>query len=295
MDHSDYYSLRVARPCGKCWQLRVPRYAVLFLACFCVAGVATLTIMVKSYARMLTKVSDYNHLRAEREAINAKYHLLQKVVNHTNVKLSSLESLASEVAETYGFDVSERNRRQVFVQDVSAAGDPIRESSYNAALHAFSLIEQASLDPPRSSVLLGLLSNPAINPSSIPSIWPVRGRVTAGFGERMDPFSDEFAFHPGMDIAARYGAPVGAAADGVVVHAGPGEPGFGNVIEIDHGSGIDTLYCHLSKIEVVEGQEVRQGQTIGAVGLSGRTTGPHLHYEVLIDQTPVNPEMFLRG
>jgi murein DD-endopeptidase MepM/ murein hydrolase activator NlpD len=295
MRNSGSYTLRIARPCGKSWQLSIPQGAVVFLAGLCVVGIATLTVMVKSYARMLTKVSDYNQLRASREAINAKYHLLQKVVNHTNVKLDSLESLASQVAEAYGFGRKMRSRPQFLVQAGSAAEDPIGESSYNAALNAFSLIEQASLDRPQNSMLLGLLSNPSINPVSIPSIWPVRGEVTAGFGERTDPFSGEDAFHPGIDIAAPYGTAVEASADGVVVQAGPGEPGFGNEIVIDHGSGIETLYCHLSKIEVVEGQHVRQGQLIGAVGMSGRTTGPHLHYEVLVDQTPVNPESFLRG
>ncbi len=149
--------------------------------------------------------------------------------------------------------------------------------------------------PSRNPSLLGLLSSPAVNPGEIPSIWPVEGEVTAGFGERMDPFSGEGAFHPGMDIAAPSGTPVRAAADGIVLHAGPGEAGYGNEILIDHGSGMATKYGHLRRIFVIEGQEVRKGQIIGSVGMTGRATGPHLHYEVLVHETPVNPAKFLRG
>jgi len=122
----------------------------------------------------------------------------------------------------------------------------------------------------------------------------VRGQITAGFGQRMDPFSGEGAFHAGVDISVPFGTKVEATADGIVLEAGP-ESGYGNEILIDHGYGLTTKYGHLSKIFVVVGQELKRGQAIGAVGMTGKTTGPHLHYEVLIHDTPVNPTKYLHG
>jgi murein DD-endopeptidase MepM/ murein hydrolase activator NlpD len=289
------YTLYVVGRHGRSWRICVPHSALALLAGLIIAFATTMTIMAKSYARMLVKVSDYDQLRADREVLSAKYRLLENVVKHTNTKLTSLESLASEVATSYG--IKKASGKQLADAGVSSTETGARdsESSYTASLYTFNLIEQAALTPSHNGLLLGLLSDPEINPAHIPSIWPVYGEVTAGFGERADPFTGEDAFHPGMDIAAPYGAPVRAAADGIVLQAGPGEPGFGNIVVIDHGSGIETIYCHLSKIDAVEGQLVKQGQVVGAVGITGRTTGPHLHYEVLIHDTPVNPEKFLQG
>ena len=120
------------------------------------------------------------------------------------------------------------------------------------------------------------------------------GPITGSFGERIDPFNGEGAFHSGVDISCHYGQPVLAPSDGVVTFAGPYN-GYGRMIQVDHGNGVTTRYGHLSGFSVAEGQTVRRGQVIGYVGLSGRSTGPHLHYEVRIHDTPVNPHKFLRS
>jgi len=126
-----------------------------------------------------------------------------------------------------------------------------------------------------------------------PSLWPVMGRITSSFGERLDPIDGEGAFHAGIDIAAPFGTPVRAPADGVVLKAGLAD-GFGREIVLDHGNGIKTLYGHLSGFAVTAGESVRRGQVIGYLGDSGHSTGPHLHYEVLIHDAPVNPHKYLR-
>jgi murein DD-endopeptidase MepM/ murein hydrolase activator NlpD len=127
-----------------------------------------------------------------------------------------------------------------------------------------------------------------------PSIWPVEGRVGSSFGEREDPFNGEGKFHTGVDIEAPYGTPVRASADGEVSGASMGA-GYGREIVLDHGHGFLTLYGHLSAIAVFAGQHVIRGQVIGYVGQSGRATGPHLHYEVRINNVPVNPHKYLRS
>lgn len=129
--------------------------------------------------------------------------------------------------------------------------------------------------------------------SSIPSIWPVVGTLRSGVGVRSNPFGgSSLEFHKGQDIAAPTGTPVNATADGVVVVAG-WVKGYGNGIYIDHGNGITTRYGHLSRIDVVVGQSVRQGGHLGLVGSTGRSTGPHLHYEVRINGEPTSPLQYL--
>ncbi len=131
---------------------------------------------------------------------------------------------------------------------------------------------------------------------AIPSEKPLRtAEFTSGFGVRSDPFRHGAAMHPGIDLAAPYGTPVYATADGTVLRAGWNSGGYGNLVEIDHGRGIVTRYGHMSKVIVSEGQRITRGQQVGYVGSTGRSTGNHLHYEVRIDNSPVNPIPFMRS
>lgn len=128
--------------------------------------------------------------------------------------------------------------------------------------------------------------------SSTPSIWPVHGWVTSHFGGRTSPFTGMPSQHHGMDIAARIGSPVRAPADGVVVFAGT-QDGYGKVLILDHGYETSTLYGHLSEIEVEAGQTVSRNMLIARVGNTGRSTAPHLHYEVRMRSVPVNPQRYI--
>jgi murein DD-endopeptidase MepM/ murein hydrolase activator NlpD len=118
--------------------------------------------------------------------------------------------------------------------------------------------------------------------------------VTSPFGYRIDPFLGRPALHPGVDLLHAYGAEIRATGAGRVVHAGL-MGGYGTMVEIDHGNGLTTRYGHMSEVLVAEGQEVSQGAVLGRIGTSGRSTGPHLHYEVRVDGEPVDPERFLRA
>jgi murein DD-endopeptidase MepM/ murein hydrolase activator NlpD len=129
----------------------------------------------------------------------------------------------------------------------------------------------------------------------LPAVWPVAGEITDSYGVRRNPFGGgSTEFHDGLDIATAWGTPVVAAADGTVSFAGA-KNGYGNVVIIDHGNGLSTVYGHLSRVETEVGREVRRGEQLGRVGSTGRSTGPHLHYEVRLGETPVSPSNYLPG
>jgi murein DD-endopeptidase MepM/ murein hydrolase activator NlpD len=130
----------------------------------------------------------------------------------------------------------------------------------------------------------------------VPLRMPLSGdpTLTSPFGYRADPFLGRLALHPGVDLAEAYGAEIHAAAAGRVVHAGPAG-GYGIMVEVDHGNGLATVYAHMSEALVEEGEEVDKGAVLGRLGSTGRSTGPHLHYEVRLDGEPVDPDRFLRA
>jgi murein DD-endopeptidase MepM/ murein hydrolase activator NlpD len=128
--------------------------------------------------------------------------------------------------------------------------------------------------------------------ASTPSIWPVRGYLSAGFGNRIDPFTGLRDFHPGIDISTPIGTKVIAPADGVVVFVGV-KNGYGNALVIDHGYGLVTRYGHLDGFNVRPGQRVRRGDVVAFVGNTGRSTAPHLHYEVWLNDQARNPIQYI--
>jgi murein DD-endopeptidase MepM/ murein hydrolase activator NlpD len=128
--------------------------------------------------------------------------------------------------------------------------------------------------------------------ASTPTTAPVLGLITDGFGMRPDPFTGRKAFHRGLDISARRKTPVLAPADGIVVKTGR-NGGLGKTVHVSHGFGYTTVYGHLDKMSVKPGDEIRRGDEIGLLGNSGRSTGPHLHYEVHVDRKAVNPLFYI--
>jgi murein DD-endopeptidase MepM/ murein hydrolase activator NlpD len=124
--------------------------------------------------------------------------------------------------------------------------------------------------------------------AATPSIWPVFGELSSSYGTRTNPFTGAPDFHTGLDISASKGQPVRATADGTVTLARP-NGNFGNLVVLEHGFGIATRYGHLSRFAVFEGQQIRKGDVVGYVGSTGRSTSPHVHYELLLNGRPTNP------
>lgn len=129
--------------------------------------------------------------------------------------------------------------------------------------------------------------------ATMPSIWPAKGVITSTFGGREDPVYGGGAFHEGLDIASDYGTPIVATAAGTVTFAGYTDGGYGNLVEIDHGNGFVTRYGHTSVVLVHAGMKVNQGQQIALMGSTGKSTGSHVHYEVVVNGSAVDPLLFL--
>jgi murein DD-endopeptidase MepM/ murein hydrolase activator NlpD len=277
---------------GKLRKINFPLGAVKILLALCAAGVLTIAALASTYARMLFRVANYNSLRQEREALNDRCRHLESAARQSGDQLGSLESLGAELGLAHGFGDPRRSRfaptlLAAVAEDQSALGP-----GYAASLYTFHLLRARSPRPFAAAIDRSLFPDLPSGNSTTPSIWPVRGEITAGFGQRMDPFTGEDEFHGGVDIVAPAGAPVHAAADGILFHAGP-DRGYGNEVLIDHGFGFATKYGHLDRVYAWIGEQVKRGQVIGTVGMTGRATGPHLHYEVLFRDVRVNPVSYL--
>jgi murein DD-endopeptidase MepM/ murein hydrolase activator NlpD len=238
-------------------------------------------------------------LAAERAVAAAQRRLeVERVELSNNVSRAQrdraqLAGLADERAQLV--QVAEEQRRSTAhevaeLEDLTAA----QEAALEKLIVEEQRIEEARREADlRARKLRGEPIPPQLGAPAYLS-WPVSGPITSPFGMRPNPFGGGgFEFHTGLDIGAPMGATITAAAGGRVLSAGP-YGGYGNLIIIDHGGSMVTLYGHCSQIFVGKGQDVQRGQAIGAVGMTGRATGPHLHFEVRIDGKPVDPSGRLR-
>ena len=270
-------------------QLRKIPIALHYLYVFlsgAVIGMLTITGMAGSYARMLWKVSHFNQLRSQTVALKTQYSTLEKAAQEKEIQVASLGSLANEVSAMYGLKS----------EQVASSGS-LTDQQFATSIGQLSALRSSAMS---GVATIGIAFGPRNSRlddwarlAKAPTLWPVEGTITGSFGERIDPFNGEGAFHSGVDISTSYGHPVVAPADGVVSFA-DNMAGYGRMLVIEHGNGISTRYGHLSGFAVASGQAVQRGDIIGYVGLSGRSTGPHLHYEVRIHDAPVNPYKYLR-
>lgn len=285
-----FYLLFVARDAeGQLRKIPIPiHYLYVFIA-GALIGMLTITGMAGSYTRMLMKVARFNELRTEKEQLKKSYSELEQVSKEKDIQVASLGSIAGEVSALYGLKSDSK---------LTPSATEIRSEQVTASLQQLYALRSSAITGVATAGISNGMERQAslsdwVRASSAPTLWPVEGRVTSSFGERIDPFNGEGAFHSGVDISMPYGTRIIAPADGTVEFA-DFMSGYGRMVKIDHGNGLTTRYGHMSGFAVVSGQKVRRGQVIGYVGASGRVTSPHLHYEVRIHETPVNPYKYLR-
>ncbi len=230
----------------------------------------------------LTQQAEHLRIEHENQKLRAENDKQRQELQNLNNRVDAVEDKSRKLAEASGIEEQPPAPR--------GQGGPARPVDSAAALAA---LEAKTAKLERTLRMYeGFLRK---HGGAMPSIWPVYGKLESGVGGRRNPFGGRgYEYHEGQDIDAAYGTPVQVAASGKVVIAG-WLRGYGKVVYVDHGNGLSTRYGHLSEIDVTVGQSVTQGERIGLVGSTGRSTGPHLHYEVRVNNQPVDPKPYLPG
>lgn len=250
-------------------------YLILALAA---VGLGTVGVGAFRLTRHAILLAKYNLIEVENRQLKEKNDQVANNLDRLQGRIATIETTSRKLAEVSGIGHKE---------DVSAnvgSGGP--SSNLNGLEEATDAVEREIRQ------IKEVVDRNQVRLASTPNGWPVRGYITDGFGGRRDPFGGGFDAHPGLDIATTFGTAIEATADGIVIYAASFS-GYGNVVVIDHGYGVTTRYGHMSRIDVGVGTRVHRGMQIGAVGSTGRSTGPHCHYEVRLHDRPVNPLNYL--
>jgi murein DD-endopeptidase MepM/ murein hydrolase activator NlpD len=249
--------------------------------------------------------TEISQLQTAAEVLEVENRSYRAATGELTAQLQSLQTAVTQLGEGAAIDpkVQRAIERLPAIVRSRAAGGPSPATApsapamfvpgFNVPEDTFGVLRDLlySLEGRLRTVQAGVERRQALA-AATPTIWPARGWLTDAFGRRSDPVTGEDAFHSGLDISADRGQPVYATADGIVQAAGP-SGAYGNLITIDHGFGLATRYAHLQAFRVAAGDTVRRGDVIGLVGSTGRSTGDHVHYEVLANGQTLNPLRFL--
>ena len=264
-------------------------------------GALVLALLLIDYARSLGRGSELKQLRAEAAAQRVKAAQVAQGLVELENGMSRLRKFEARLRTAFDLDRDFYNQESLLgigggetsLADM-VSGLDVRQSDLAAQIDRDLERMKGRVEAQEQgfSELVSFLEDRKSLLASTPSIMPVRGWETSGFRRRNDPFTGNAVWHRGLDISTAMGTPVVAPADGVVTYIGR-KVDFGNILSLDHGYGYLTRYGHNSKIIVRAGQQVRRGQVIAFVGNTGKSTGPHLHYEVLRNGVPVNPQDYI--
>jgi len=297
----DYFNILIfGQKTSKTQHLRIHKKTFkigLYLLAFC----TLLTIFFFcDYIQVRKKGFELTRLRHETEEQRSKIHFFSSKIEDLEKQLSRLQDFDKKIRIIANLEKGQETTS--FVGMGGPSPSDVREK-LKAEQDETGLVQQMRTDVERLtseavsreeslSELEKLLFTKKEMLTHTPSIWPVHGWVTSGFGFRTNPFTGLNQMHEGLDISNREGTSVIAPADGIVSATGK-DFSYGNVVVISHGFGITTRHNHLSKILVGAGQRVKRGDKIAEVGTTGRSTGPHLHYEVRVNGIPVNPARYI--
>lgn len=270
-------------------QIRVPvRLAKWSLALVGVVGFSVAGVMVHA-ARITMEIHDLRRLRTENSELLSKTRTYEENAGKLQAKVLQLQTMVTKLGVMAGL---EHSLPEAGSAGVGGATGMESQAPVLAPRALAAIDESLTKLTRRSAQLEEFYRDQTLVLASTPSIWPVRGYLSAGFGNRLDPFTGQRDFHGGIDISTPIGTRIFAPADGVVLSAGV-QGGYGNSMIIDHGYGVVTRYGHLDAYAIRPGQRVRRGDLIGFVGNTGRSTGPHLHYEVWVRDQAQNPIHFI--
>jgi murein DD-endopeptidase MepM/ murein hydrolase activator NlpD len=254
-------------------------------------GVLTLIVLgiLTHYTWITAEVHELRRLRAQNAELLSKTQAYEKEAAQLQSKVTSLQKMVNKLGVMAGL---EQSLPDAAVGGVGGVSSVESHAPVVTPAQLRTMDENVSALAEQSARLEEFYKDQKVLLASTPSIWPVRGYLSTVFGNRVDPFTNQWDFHPGIDISTPIGTKVIAPADGVVVSVGA-KGGYGNAVSVNHGYGIVTQYGHLDHFNVRPGQRVRRGDVIGFVGNTGRSTGPHLHYEVWVHDQAQNPIHFI--
>ena len=318
-----YTVMILPNPTSKTYRFSVSKKNVKIALSATVAGLLLLVVFVIQYFHMVGNIWELTLLRQETQTQKSKIEVFTRTVDNLQRQMERLKEFDVKLRMITDLSVPADAKRYLGVGGetdsttesappaatsgpgpeggtevpVAALDASDVEKRQVAALRALeddlsTLQVQAAQQEQSFNELSEAIERRRNRWASTPSIWPVKGWVTSGFGRRISPFTGEPAMHRGIDISVPENTPLVAPANGVVVRAG-WDGGLGNAIKIDHGYGYATTYGHLAKLAVRVGQRVKRGQLIAYVGNTGLSTGPHLHYEVAVNLIPTNPMRYI--
>lgn len=239
------------------------------------------------YSSLLFEVSRLRRIENESKTLVAKTHQIEQDAAALRSQLAQLSGAVTKLGVMAGVDAPPAD------PTVGGTGGGTTADRPSPAVASFAeMSTRLSELTEKSRELSGVFDRQRSLLATTPSVWPVRGYLSAGFGNRVDPFTGLRDFHPGLDISAPLGTKVLSPADGTVIFVGV-KGGYGNAVTVAHGRGIATHYGHLDAFNVKTGQSVRRGSVLGFVGSTGRSTAPHLHYEVWLNGSNQNPLLYI--
>lgn len=283
------FSLLIVRGDGeRVLRFNFPRSAALGAAVTLAVTISFVGLLIGDWLKLkeLTReaVTFANTIAQQRATIEATNHKLAQL----RVEVSSWRDMHARIQEAFGPDAGRGNRDKGIGGATSTERLPVVAPADELERLAGTIKEEG--DSLRA--LDRMMARAAKALATLPSRWPVRGSVNSEFGRRKSPWAETVEFHSGIDIKAQMGTPVHAPAAGTVVIAGSAHE-YGTAVILDHGQDIKTLYGHLSKVAVRPGQKVERGTLLAYSGNTGRSSGPHLHYEIFVKGQPVNPRAYL--
>ena len=281
-------------------QLKIPKAAFMFFCILLLALGVGLAYLIQDYWNIKKQMPSLTGLDEENKAKNVQLVSLAQRINRISEDMVESKAFVNQLRVMVNLEPSEDNTQFLGIGGSdSALLDPnsIREQGHRKLVRKMhqsldNLDAEISIQAKDLSELSRYLKNQKSMLTCTPSVWPAKGWVSSRFGYRTSPFTNKKEFHRGLDICTRMGSPIIAPADGVVTSAGK-DYGYGNILTLSHNHGLKTRYAHLKKFLVKKGQSVKRGDKIGLVGLTGRTTGPHLHYEVHLNGVPVDPLRYI--
>ncbi len=264
---------------------------------FCVGAVILFTVLAGSALYWTFKAGSeklkYAELKRENIKLKEELQAIQQQVSALKDTIENLHRLGAVLSTMVGLESPPPEFRAMGIGgSLETPKDPIEKNLFDIKLDIDKLLGISEYEKKSFEEIQKKLLAKRRKLEHTPSIMPTSGYLSSGFGYRRDPFTGRIKFHRGIDLCAPVGTPVIAPAAGIVRKVGR-DRGFGLYLIIDHGYGIHTYYAHLHKVAVRPGRRVKRGQIIAYVGNSGRSTGPHLHYEVRVNGRPVNPFKFI--